>query len=42
MAPSDIEIGPIPAGTPVGLLANLALISEASIAAERASAIRAS
>ena len=28
MAPSDIEIGPIPAGTPVGLLANLALISE--------------
>ncbi len=28
MAPEDIEIGPIPAGTPVGILANLALISE--------------
>ena len=28
MAPEDVEIGPIPAGTPVGLLANLALISE--------------
>jgi len=28
MAPADIEIGPIPAGTPVGLLANLALISD--------------
>jgi hypothetical protein len=28
MAPTDVEIGPIPAGTPVGLLANLALISE--------------
>jgi hypothetical protein len=28
MAPSDIEIGPIPAGTPVGLLASLALISD--------------
>jgi len=28
MAPEDIEIGPLPAGTPVGILANLALISE--------------
>jgi hypothetical protein len=28
MGPADIEIGPIPAGTPVGLLANMALISD--------------
>ena len=28
MAPTDVEIGPIPAGTPVALLGSLALISE--------------
>ena len=36
----DLEIGPIPKGTPVGLLANLALLSESRALADRATHLK--